>query len=86
MEKIKKEDKTVILYEAPHKLIKTLEDILENIGDIYCVIAREITKIHEEFIRENIGKILENLKKKEAIKGEHIILLDMNTLEKIKFF
>lgn len=78
IEKIKKEDKTVILYEAPHKLIKTLEDILENIGDIYCVIAREITKIHEEFIRENISKILENLKNKEAIKGEHIILLDMN--------
>lgn len=78
MEKIKKEDKTVILYEAPHKLIKTLEDILENIGDIYCVIAREITKIHEEFIREKISKILENIKNKEAIKGEHIILLDMN--------
>ena len=78
IEKIKKEDKTVILYEAPHKLIKTLEDILENIGNINCVIAREITKIHEEFIRENISKILENLKKKEAIKGEHIILLDMN--------
>ena len=50
IERIKKEDKTVIIYEAPHKLIKTLEDILENIGNINCVLAKEITKIHEKFI------------------------------------
>lgn len=78
IQKIKKEDKTVILYEAPHKLLKTLEELLENIGDKYCVIAKEITKIHEEFTRENISEIVEELKKKEAIKGEYIILLDMN--------
>ena len=78
IERIKKEDKTIILYEAPHKLIKTLEEILENIGDINCVIAREITKIHEEFIRKNISEILEEFQKKDAVKGEYIILLDMN--------
>ena len=77
LEKIKKEDKTIILYEAPHKLVKTMEDILENIGDINCVIAKEITKIHEEFLRNNISKIIDELNKKE-IKGEYIILLDMN--------
>ena len=76
-ERIKKEDKTIILYEAPHKLIKTLEDILENIGDINCVLAKEITKIHEEFLRNNISKIINKLNEKE-IKGEYIILLDMN--------
>ena len=69
IEKIKKEDKTVILYEAPHKLIKTLEDIMQNLGDINCVLAKEITKIYEEFIREKISSILENLKKKNEIKG-----------------
>ena len=78
IERIKKEDKTIILYEAPHKLIKTLKEILENIGDINCVIAREITKIHEEFIRKNISEILEEFQKKDAVKGEYIILLDMN--------
>ena len=78
LERIKKEDKTVILYEAPHKLIKTLEEILENIGNIDCVLAKEITKIHEEFFRDNIGKIIDELNKKENIKGEYIILLDMN--------
>ena len=41
-----KEQKTVILYEAPHKLLKTLEDILENIGDVQGCLVRELTKIH----------------------------------------
>ena len=77
-EKIKKEDKTVILYEAPHKLIKTLEDIQRNMGNINCVIARELTKIHEEFTRGDINSILEEIKRKEAIKGEYILLLDLN--------
>ena len=78
-DRIKKEDKTIILYEAPHKLVKTLEDILENIGDIPCVLAKELTKIHEEFLRENISVVLSELKTKESIKGEYIILLDLNS-------
>ena len=78
LERIKKEDKTVILYEAPHKLIKTLEDIQTSVGDINCVLARELTKIHEEFIRGSINSILEKMKEKEAIKGEYIVLLDLN--------
>ena len=78
LERIKKEDKTVILYEAPHKLIKTLEDIQASVGDINCVLARELTKIHEEFIRGSINSILEKMKEKEAIKGEYIVLLDLN--------
>ncbi len=78
LDRIKKEDKTIILYEAPHKLIKTLLDIMEEIGDINCVLAKELTKIHEEFIRDTISKIINLMKNKESIKGEYIILLDMN--------
>ena len=78
LERIKKEDKTIILYEAPHKLIKTLEDILESIGNVNCVIAKELTKIHEKFERNNIYNLIEELNKQEKIKGEYIILLDMN--------
>lgn len=74
-EKIIKENKTIIIYEAPHKLQKTLQDISENIGDINCVIAKELTKIHEQFFR---GKILELLPKFNEPKGEYIILLDLN--------
>lgn len=79
LDRIKREDKTIILYEAPHKLLKTLEDILENIGDINCVIAKELTKIHENFTRDNISNILTDLRRKENIKGEYIILLDLNS-------
>jgi len=75
LEQIKKESKTIILYEAPHKLTNTLKDILEIVGDINIVIARELTKIHEEFIR---GKISEIKEKVNEIKGEIIIVLEGN--------
>ena len=77
LERIGKEDKTIILYEAPHKLLKTLEDILENVGDINCVLAKELTKIHEEFIRNKISEIMKAMKEKDSIKGEYIILLEL---------
>ena len=74
-EKILKENKTIIIYEAPHKLQKTLKDILENIGDIYCVVAKELTKIHESFFR---GKISDLILEFNEPKGEYIILLALN--------
>lgn len=76
-EKILKENKTIIIYEAPHKLQKTLQDILDNIGDVYCVIAKELTKIHENFYR---GKISELISEFNEPKGEYIILLDLNNM------
>lgn len=76
--KIAKENKTVILYEAPHKLQKTLQDILEFIGDINACIVRELTKIHEEKL---YGKISELIKSCEQPKGEYVIILDLNCKE-----
>ena len=74
-EEIKNENKTIILYEAPHKISNTLKDILEEIGDVNIVLAREITKIHEEFIR---GKVSEVIKNVEQLKGEMIIIIEGN--------
>lgn len=74
-ENILKENKTIIIYEAPHKLQKTLQDILDDIGDINCVIAKELTKIHETFFRGKISELINNF---ESPKGEYIILLDLN--------
>jgi len=73
LEKIKKETKTVILYEAPHKLLKTIKDILEIIGDQEIVIVKELTKIHEKVYRGKISEVLEELG--ENIKGEFVILI-----------
>lgn len=78
LEKIKKINSTLILYEAPHKLINTLENIKEVLGDRKIVLARELTKIHEEFIRGNISKILE---KNIEVKGEFVIIIEKSKIE-----
>lgn len=77
-EEIKKENKTIILYEAPHKINQTLKDILQEVGDVNIVLARELTKIHEEFIR---GKISEIIEKYTDLKGEMIIVLEGSKLD-----
>lgn len=66
---------TVIIFEAPHKLLKTLGEMKEVFGDINIVSGRELTKIHEEIRRE---KILESIKhfSKETPRGEFVILLN----------
>lgn len=73
LEEIKLYTQTLIFYEAPHKLINTLETIKEILGDRNIVLAREITKIYEEHIR---GKISEIIDKVENPKGEFVIILE----------
>ena len=74
-EEIKKDGKTAIIYEAPHKLITTLNDILNILGDRNIVLAKELTKIHEEFIRGKVSQILNEFESKEP-KGEYIIVVE----------
>ena len=76
LEEIRDINKTVILYEAPHKIKNTLEDLEKILDkDRKIVLAREITKIHEEFIRGNIDEILEKL---ENLKGEMVLIIEGN--------
>ena len=72
LDEIKKSTKTIILYEAPHKLNNTLKDLENILEDRQVVLARELTKIHEEFIRGNIKEII---KKSENLKGEIILVI-----------
>lgn len=74
-EDIKNDNKTVILYEAPHKISQTLNDILKEIGDVNIVIARELTKVYEEFIRGKVSEIINN---NLDLKGEMIIIIQGN--------
>ncbi len=78
LEKIRRENKTSILYEAPHKLKTTLKDLEHLLEDRQIVIARELTKIHEEFLRGTISQILESYPEP---RGEHIILIEGNKLQ-----
>ncbi len=75
LEEIKKHTQTVILYEAPHKLINTLKSMLEEIGDRNICLAREITKIHEEYIRGRISEVLQRISEP---KGEYVLILEGN--------
>ena len=73
LNEIKNETKTTIIYEAPHKLKNTLQDLIDILEERKVVLARELTKIHEEFIRGNIRDIIS---KSENLKGEMIILIE----------
>lgn len=74
-EDIKKQNKTIIFYEAPHRLTKTLKELEIKFGNIEVVIAKELTKIHETFFRGKIGDLLENF---NDVKGEYIILFEVH--------
>ena len=73
LEEIKDENKTLIFYEAPHKIKSTLEVMKEILGDRNIVLAREITKIHEEFIRGHISEVQEKI---NEARGEFVILIE----------
>jgi 16S rRNA (cytidine1402-2'-O)-methyltransferase len=66
--------RTLALYEAPHRLLDTLEDVLEILGNRPAVLAREVTKVHEEFQRGHIEDLIEGARKK-APRGEITLLI-----------
>jgi len=66
---------TVIIFESPFRLIKTLNDIQTHFGNRIVSVCREMTKIHEEVFRGSIWKTLNYFNEKPTIKGEVIILV-----------
>lgn len=72
LEELKYDLRTLIIYEAPHKLESTLNTMIEVLGDRNICIARELTKIHEEFIRGKISEILNSVE----YRGECVILVE----------
>lgn len=66
---------TMVFYEAPHRIDKMLNSCLKILGDRQCVLSRELTKMHEEFIRGSISEVIEIL---PEIRGEMVIVMDGN--------
>ena len=66
---------TLVFYEAPHRITRMLECVQEVLGDRRCCIARELTKIHEEFLR---GTVSELRKEAEGLKGEIVVVVEGN--------
>jgi len=76
LESIKESPRTQVFYEAPHRVKETVEDVIEVLGpDRHVVIAREVTKIHEEFLRGRASEVLESLKARDEVKGEITLLI-----------
>lgn len=74
--------KSVILYESPHRLLKSLQLIREVFGEIDVVVARELTKIHEEVRREKVSEAITHFNRVKP-RGEFVILMDVQSSQKV---
>ena len=76
LETVKDSQRTQVFYEAPHRIVETLQDVVEVMGEARnVVVAREVTKLHEEFLRGRAAEVLETLKAREVVKGEITLLI-----------
>src|SRR5882724_3824160 len=75
-ESVRESPRTQVFYEAPHRVLETLADVIEVLGsERHVVVAREVTKIHEEFLRGRAAEVLEQLKARGDVKGEITLLI-----------
>jgi 16S rRNA (cytidine1402-2'-O)-methyltransferase len=65
----------LVFYEAPHRILESLEDVITMLGPRPVVVARELTKVHEEFLRGTAEEVLAVLRGRESIKGEITLLI-----------
>ena len=74
IELLKNIENTVILFESPYRLEKTLNQLLEHLGNRSVVVGRELTKLYEEVIRGNLGDVIKYFSKSK-VKGEIVIMI-----------
>jgi len=70
---------TIVLYEAPHRLIASLEDMAAVLGPRRACIARELTKVHEEFLHGSLEELLQILRLREKIQGEITVVIEQGS-------
>ena len=75
-EEMLKDQKTIVFYEAPHRIKETLEEMLKVFGDRQIVVAKELTKIHETFYRGSISKVKAEFDSIKDVKGEFVVLVE----------
>lgn len=78
LESLAREEATLGFYEAPHRILETLQDLEETLGDPPVVLARELTKLHEEFLRGRASEVRAALERRDAIRGEMTVLVGRN--------
>ncbi len=72
---------TLVFYEAPHRIAQTLNDAHEILGDRAAVIARELTKLHEEFVRGRLSQLAARFHDAHAARGEMVLIIDRHIIE-----
>jgi len=75
LEVITQERATVVIYESPHRILETLSDMAELFGARPVVVSRELTKVHEEFLRGSAQEIFDQLSQRASVKGEFTIAI-----------
>lgn len=74
LEELSREERTIVLYESPHRVLKTLGEVLASFGDREVAVARELTKKFEEVVRGRLSDVLTNMSKGQA-RGEYVIII-----------
>jgi len=69
------ENRTLIFYESPGRILSFMEEITNVMGNRYCVLCREMTKLHEEFLRGILSEIMDSLRQRPTVKGECTLLV-----------
>lgn len=75
LQKLADEERTIILYESPHRLIKCLEQLKEHLGDRSASVSREISKMFEETVRGTLSELIAHFNEK-GVKGEFVVLVE----------
>jgi 16S rRNA (cytidine1402-2'-O)-methyltransferase len=75
LETLRDEAATLVFYEAPHRILESLDDIAATLGDREIVVARELTKMYEEVLRGTAAEIRAVLAARDAIRGEFVVLI-----------
>jgi len=78
-ERLSEETATVIAYESPHRILESLTDLQEMLGDRHVVLGRELTKLHEEFLRGTAVEIRAKLAARDSVKGEITLVISRAT-------
>ena len=76
LEELRAVPATLIFYEAPHRIAATLKDARETLGEREAVVARELTKLHEEFARGRLSELAQKFSASESPRGEMVLLID----------
>jgi len=85
LERIKDYPETLIFYESPRRVIKTLESMAEVFGERNASLGREITKMYEETLRGTLSEIVTTLKSRDNLKGEFALVIEGNSQDKGEF-